>query len=496
VAATLAAVIAEMPASLSASSGVRSDLAELVMRCLAKLPAARPASADELADALARLQTESPVAGARGPAGPVSIAVLPFADLSEAHDQGFLCDGLAEEILHALTRLAGLRVAARSSSFQFRDGGRDLRSVGERLDVEHVLEGSVRRSGDRLRITVQLVDVATGDHLWAERYDRGAEDLFAVQDEIAARVAATLSVVATEEARRAWRRRRTRDLAAYEAYLRGLDYAAREHPDNYRRATAELEHSVDLDPSFVAAWSRLAEISANLYEWYGHDARDLAHAEAASQRALALDPDSAEARSARGRALAIAGRADEAEREFELALAIEPRLFEALYRFARMRFSAGRAAEAVELFERAAGSRGDDYQTLALAVVAYEAIGDDAGARDCSRRALVRIERRLQIAPDDPRAHYLGAGLLLRAGERDRALEWVHRAGNLDPDNPTTLYNVSCILSLTGSVDEALDRLERAVAFGFGLRSWLEHDSDLDNLRSLPRFAALLARVP
>ena len=491
IAATLAAVIAETPPSLAARSGVSGALADLVDRCLAKARGARPASAESVAAALARVQTESPVETIP----PVSIAVLPFADLSAARDQGFLCDGLAEEILHALTRLAGLRVAARSSSFQFRGGAHDLRAIGQRLDVDHVLDGSVRRAGDRLRINLQLVEVATGAHLWAERYDVDAGDVFAVEDEIAGAVATTLSVVITDEARRAWRRRRTRDLPAYEAYLRALQIAAREHPETYRRAQAELERAVDLDPTFVAAWAALAEISANLFEWYGHAARDLARAEAASARALELDPDGAEAHSARGRALAIAGRHDEAAHELDLALLAEPRLFEALYRYARMRFSERRTAEAADLFERAARVRGEDYQSLALAAQAYEGKGDAAAASDCTRRALARVERRLRIAPDDPRALYFGAHLLFRTGDRERAIDWARRAGRLDPDNPATLYNVCCLMAKIGSHDEALDLLERAVTLGFGLRAWIEHDTDLEALRSSPRFAAVLARL-
>ncbi len=492
--ATLAAVLGDAPPALS-GHGIRADLADVVERCLAKRPGDRPASASIVAEALVRVMTQTgPVAVA--PLAPVSIAVLPFVDLSPGRDQAYFCDGIAEEILHVLTRLGGVRVAARGSSFQYRGGGHDIRAVGRALQVDHVLDGSVRRAGNRVRVTVQLVDVATARPIWAERYDRSSDDVFAIQDEIAARTAATLSIAMTDEARRAWRLRGTQDLAAYEAYLQGRQLAGAHTRAGTRDAIAAYARALDLDPAFAAAWTALAEAHTLAFEWYGRTTHDATQAELASARALALDPDSAETLTARGQALVAASRPDEAGVEFERALAISPGYYGALYACARLRFAQGRMRDAVALFERGARAHTDDYQCLALAVNAYRQCGEVDRIAECARRAVARVERRLEIAPNDERALYLGAVAVLDLGDHDRAMAWAQRARQLAADDPSVLYNVACVLVRTGRRDDALDTLRQAVDAGFGQRTWFQHDPDLDDLRADPRFQALVDRLP
>jgi len=494
ISATFTAILGETPRPLT-SDGVREDLASLIARCLAKSASDRPASASVVAEQLARvLGTQSGSGPIAAPLPSASIAVLPFTDLSPAHDQAYFCDGVAEEILHALTRLGGVRVAARGSSFQYR-GAHDIRTVGRSLEVDHVLEGSVRRAGNKMRITVQLVDVATGRQVWAERYDRDTDDVFAIQDEIAARTAATLSIAMTEEARRAWRLRGTQDLAAYEAYLHGRELASGHTRNGTREAIAAYTRALDLDPAFAAAWAALAEAHTLAFEWYGRSTDDASRAEIASARALEHDPQSAETLTARGQALVVTDRLDDAAVEFERALAVAPNFYGALYAFGRLRFAQGKSREAVELFERGARARTDDYQCLALAINGYRATQPDRVV-DCARRAVARVERRLAIAPTDERAHCLGALAALAIGDKKRAMQWAQRARELAGDDPSVLYNVACTLVLAGYPDDALDALEQAVAAGFGQRTWFEHDSDLDSIRDKPRFQALLARLP
>nr|HEX4316076.1 protein kinase [Kofleriaceae bacterium] len=490
--ATLAAIVSDAPKPLE----VRDDVAAVVTRLLAKPADERPASAAQVAESLLKiLASQSGTTTTPIPQAPASIAVLPFADLSPAHDQGYFCDGIAEEILHAMSRLGGVRVSARGSSFQYR-GEHDVRAVGRSLEVEHVLEGSVRRAGNRMRITVQLVDVASGRQVWAERYDRETDDIFSVQDEIAARTAATLSIAMTDEARRAWRQRGTQDLAAYEAYLRGRQLASAHTRTGTREAIAAYTRALDLDPSFAAAWCALAEAHTLAFEWYGRSNMDATRAGEASTHALALDPQSAETLTARGQALVVADRRDDAAAEFAQALEVNPTLYGALYAFARVRVAQGRPREAVALFERAARARTDDYQCLGLAVQVYRALGESDAALDCARRALTRMERRLEIAPTDERALCLGAVVMIELGHNARALEWSQRAREVAADDPSVLYNIACAQARAGYPEQALDTLEQAVGLGFGQRTWWENDSDLDTLRASPRFVALLDRLP
>jgi TolB-like protein len=244
-----------------------------------------------------------------------SIAVLPFADMSPGRDHDYLCDGVAEEIINALTHVRGLRVAARSASFQFRGPGVDVRAAGRELGVAALLEGSIRKADHRLRITVQLVEVADGYHRWSQRFDRTLDDVFAIQDEIAQAVVAPLRAGDLSERERAALRRPPTTSEAYEYFLRGRHYLPRmTHPD-LERSRAMFARAIELDAGYGPAWAGLATVHATLYEWFGTRDEDLEAAERASRRALELAPALAEAHTARGFALSMSRRHDEAERD-------------------------------------------------------------------------------------------------------------------------------------------------------------------------------------
>jgi TolB-like protein len=228
-----------------------------------------------------------------------SIAVLPFTDMSPGRDQDYLCEGLAEELTDALTHVEGLRVAARSSSFQFRGSGADVRDVGHQLGVATLLEGSVRKTGDRLRITVQLVEAATGYHRWSQRFDRTLDDVFAIQEEIAENVATSLRGFLTPKERKALRRPGTA-ARTYEVYLRGRQHLHRLGQADLQRSGDLFEKAIALDPDYAPAWAGLAETHAILFEWCGARPEHLQGADRASRRALELAPDLAEAHVARG----------------------------------------------------------------------------------------------------------------------------------------------------------------------------------------------------
>jgi adenylate cyclase len=261
--------------------------------------------------------------------GVTSIAVLPFVDMSPSRDQDYLCEGVAEEIINALTHVNGLRVAARGASFQFRGPAVDVGAAGRQLGVAVLLEGSIRKTGDRLRITVQLVDVANGYHRWSQRFDRTLDDVFAIQDEIAEAVVASLRAGNLSERERAALRRPQTTSEAYEYYLRGRQYLPRmSHPD-LERSRAMFTRAIELDAGYGPAWAGLATVHATLYEWFGAGNEDLEGAERASRQALELAPALPEAHTARGFALSLSRRYDEAEQEFEEAIRINPNSFDA-----------------------------------------------------------------------------------------------------------------------------------------------------------------------
>ena len=229
-----------------------------------------------------------------------SIAVLPFADMSPQKDQDYFCEGIAEEIINALTKIQALRVASRSSAFAFKGKNQDMRQVGEQLNVSTVLEGSVRKAGERIRITAQLISVADGYHLWSERYDRNLEDVFAVQDEIAENIVKALRVVLTEDEKRAIEKPRTENVQAYEYYLRGRQFFHQFREKGLQFARRMFTRAIEIDPTFALAYAGNADCSSFLYMWWDPSQANLDQAVAASQKALELAPTTAEAHASRG----------------------------------------------------------------------------------------------------------------------------------------------------------------------------------------------------
>ena len=422
-----------------------------------------------------------------------TIAVLPFADMSPARDQDYLCEGLAEEIINVLTHLDGLRVVSRTASFQFRASGMDVRDVGRRLNVGALLEGSVRKRGNQLRVTVQLIDVETGYHRWSERFDREVEDVFAIEDEIAEEVATNLrgSMLSSRE-RNALLRPGTGS-AAYEYYLRGRQHLPRMTQPDLLKSAAMFERAIQLDTGYAPAYAGLATVHATLHEWFGGRAEDLAKAENASLRALELAPGLAETHAARGFVFTLSRRYESASQAFEAAIRINPNLFDAYYYFARAAFANGHLELSADLFGRAAQVRVEDFQSVALQAQSLLWLGRQEQATVVNREAVRRAERLIDLNPCDIRTLSLGSGALDMDGQHTRALEWSQRALDLNPDDMSAIMNSVCLHARRGNRERALDLLERAVAQGWGHRDWIENDKDYDSLREDPRFKRLMA---
>ncbi len=416
-----------------------------------------------------------------------SIAVLPFADMSPDRDQEYFCDGVAEEILNMLTQVKDLQVSSRTSSFRFKGQALDIGEIARKLRVKTVLEGSVRKAGDTLRITAQLIDPASGFHLWSASYDRGMEDIFSIQDEIAQHIAGVLEVKLTPSTGTY-----TQSVEAYDFYLQGWNYFHRVGPKNMALARHLFSKAIELDPAFAKAWAGLADSYGYDYLYYNPLDENLAQSTKASKKALELAPDLAEAHTSRAFAYSLCGEFEQAEREFEQAIRIKPNLFEAHYLYARTCFHKGKLERAAELFEKASEVRPLDYQSLVLLSRVYEGLGQEQSSLDASRRAVAVAEKVLELKGDETRALYLGATPLHRLGRTVEAHHWIERALFVDPDDPTLLYNVACFYSQTGDVDKALDCLERANLPGMANTSWVQNDADLDPLRDQPRFKAIL----
>ena len=420
-----------------------------------------------------------------------SVAVLPFVNISAEPDNEYFADGIAEEIINALTRIQSLRVASRTSAFVFKGKTEDIREIGHRLKVSTVLEGSVRKMGNTLRVTAQLVNVADGYHLWSERYDREIEDVFAIQDDISQAIAKALRVILTEGEKAAFGMPRNINVQAYDYYLRGRQFFHLHRRKSLEYAVQMFEKATEIEPDYALAYAGVAVASSQLYTYFDSRELNLIQAEIASRRALQLAPQLAEAHLARGIAAWLSEKADEAETEFEAAIKLDPKLFETFYFYGRTRRAQGRHAEAVTLLSRASQLRPEDFQAPAFLGGEYAAMGMRVEATAARRRAVRLIEQRLDLNPDDARAWNLGATTLAKLGNEPRAVEFATRSLAIDPEDPMVLYNIACVYSLIGKPQDALAHLESAIQHGFGDRLSMANDPDLDLVRRTPWFGAI-----
>jgi adenylate cyclase len=423
-----------------------------------------------------------------------SLGVLPFTDLSAERDQEYFADGIAEEILNALAKVGALHVAARTSCFAFRGTSIDAREIGRRLGVEALLEGSIRKAGNRVRITVQLIDARNGYHLWSKRFDREIEDIFAIQDEIARSVIDALGLSLTQREERRLLKASTKNVEAYEFYLRARKLFQRWTRQSIELARQMFDRSIELDPHFAAAWAGLATAHVYLFSSGGGDP-DLQKAHNASSRALELDPELADAHVAAGQSFSMQQQYGEAAAEFEKAIELDPTLFDAYYYYARSCFKAGDLNKALKLFEKAQSIRPEDYQSAALVAAVLRQLGRSDEAQRADQHAIESINKHLDLNAEEARAFSLGAIILARLGEVDRAKQWNERAMSLAPDDDAVLYNASCVFAVLGEEDQALTGLQRAIEAGLAGGDWVSHDPDWERLRDHPRFQTLVQRL-
>jgi non-specific serine/threonine protein kinase len=458
-----------------------------IERCLAKAPEER---FDSVSEMRAAFREEPPQVEVEK-----SVAVLYFESLGGNEEDTYFRDGMTEDIITELSQIHGLRVFPRSAVYPFRDRPTTAPKVAQQLNARYVLEGSVRRAHDRLRITTHLVESASGHTTWSQRYDRHLEDVFAIQDEIANSIAAALKVVLTDTEKRAIEKRATENVQAYDYYLRGRKFFHEFRTKGFRNARQMFSRAIVVDPEYARAYAGVADCSSMLYSYGAASQENMDEADIASRKALQLDSELAEAHVSRGLAVSLKKNYAGAERAFDRAIRLDPNSFEAHYYKARICWTQGKLEQAADLFARASQLRPEDFQAQSLASNVYSGLGREEEATACRRRAVELARKHLETSPDDGRALYLGGCSLCELGETEEGLRWASRALEMDPDEPVTHYNVACLYSIVGKLDQAVECLRKAVDLGFAHKEWIEHDSNLDSLHGHPDYRALLASM-
>jgi len=422
-----------------------------------------------------------------------SVLVLPFANTLNDPDQEYFSDGIAEDIITDLSKVSALSVVARNTAFTFKGRAVDVTAAASQLGVSHVVEGSVRKAGNCLRINAQLVDGTTGHPEWAERFDRELTDIFALQDEITEAIVAALKVRLIPDERVAILARPTDNPEAYEIYLQARHHHDRLSRQNYQIAARLAQQAIEIDPEFERAWALLAVSQAWLSTLEGAEGSGLA----AAERALELNPNSAEALAAKARILAGLGNWDEALTLTERSLQLDSQSYDVCFYAGSNYFLAGRCEEAIELLERAAALSPDALPPLSPLAMAYTATGQKTKAIETSKRSLERADRALERNDSDvyPLMHKILC--LATLGEAERAKQLISRIRAIDPDDHTLNYNIGCAMVRLGETDVALDCFARTTTVGepISTLTWMQRDTDLDTLRSDPRFQELMANL-
>jgi adenylate cyclase len=424
-----------------------------------------------------------------------AVAILPFVNMSGDPEQEYFSDGVTEDIITDLGRVSGLSVASRNAAFSYKGKTVAPAQVARALRVTHVLEGSVRKAGNRVRITAQLLEAATDTQVWAERYDRTLDDIFAIQDDISKAIVAALKVKLLPAEQAAIEQRSTTSSEAYELYLMARGFQ-RKGSERLKPVILRIcRRVVELDPGFARGWALMSFAEAELSQ-RGVEGYTIAGARASAERAIAADPSVAEGYAALAESM-VRGLLDQdpvgdvLRRAFEL----DPNCYEAHTIAGAVAIGQRDYRTAVTHMERAIAIDPDGYWPAGMVVQAYEALGDREATMAAERRALALTERILADEPDHSGALGFLVTSLAGLGQADRAREWTRRAVLFDPGNARLHYNLACAMSRLGDAGAAVDLIAPWIdKVSQGWLLWMQRDNSLDPIRDDPRFVDLMER--
>ncbi len=425
-----------------------------------------------------------------------AVAVLYFENLSGAKEDEYLRDGITEDVITELSKIRGLNIFSRPTVLAYRDKPVTPAQVGQQLGAAYVLTGTLRRSGARLRINVQLVDTRTDFPLWSERFDREMKDVFEVQDEMARKIAEALRVTLSPEELEALAVKPTENLQAYDLYLRGKRYARRQTRQDLEFALQMFENAVAIDPSFALAYASCANACAMFYCNYSRDQVWVERAREASGKAVALRWELPDVQVSQAWVLYAAELHDEAVRMVKKAIERKRDCEGAYYLLCRALFAAGRYQEILDVAEAAIEASGEDYNVYVPIVNCLAAMGKEEAKRNMTQRRIAAFENHLKQVPEDARARILLGSDYAYLGRTDDALRELNMAVTLRANEASILYNAACLYCGLNRKPEALDVLRKAWEAGFRDSVWARRDPDLNSLHDNPEFDRLYPEKP
>jgi len=424
-----------------------------------------------------------------------TICVLPFANMSGDKEQEYFSDGITEDIITDLSKVSALAVVSRNSAFMYKGEHVDVPKVARELKVSHVLEGSVRKAGGRLRISAQLIDGTTNNHVWAERYDRDSTDIFAIQDEISEAIVKALKLSLLPEEKKAIERRDTDNAEAHNLYLMARQIYIIKHEGDARSAEVIIRlcaRATEIDPDYAQAWTLMGIGYKNLR--YLQTAQSDAGMQAV-ERALALNPNLAEAHATKAQILLQDGDAISAAAEVARAVALDPESYEVNRAAGRLNYQLHQPGDAIRYFEKAAKLMEADINSASMLSSCYTAVGDAVGARRAAQLAAQRAEEVLEKDPNDSTVLGYSGYALAVLGEGDRAKARMNRALLIDPDNFSMRYNFGCALCVSlkdkGAALEVLAKVFDTITEKF--LPYAKGDPDLELLHDDPRYQAMVS---